>query len=104
MLMKDGRTLAGTSSFPVTKGPLPAAVGSKAPLVPTPVGTTTRQLEETARGNLPIRCNALHLPRRRAAQWEADRRVLRNAAPRAALGIREVRARQGELHPRGGIP
>ena len=41
-----GRTLAGTSAVPVTAAELPAAVGSKALSVPTPVATTKRGREE----------------------------------------------------------
>ena len=41
-----GQTLAGTSVVPVTASQLPAALGSKARSVPTPVATTKRGLEE----------------------------------------------------------
>jgi hypothetical protein len=42
----NGRSLAGTSAVPVTAAELPAAVGSKATSVPTPVATTKLGLEE----------------------------------------------------------
>jgi len=42
----NGALLAGTSAVPVTAAELPAAVGSKATSIPTPVATTTHGLEE----------------------------------------------------------
>ncbi len=45
-LTMKGRSFAGTSAVPVMTAQLPAAVGSKATSVPTPVATTKRGLEE----------------------------------------------------------
>jgi hypothetical protein len=42
----NGRSLAGTSAVPVTAADLPAAIGSKAKSVTTPVATTKVGLEE----------------------------------------------------------